>query len=118
MEATDSIWTVFLFHFCVNGFSVVSLYLLNALPDGMMDVVLESSTEVTNNQLLITISFYVLLAIICTPLAGCVLTWMGKNEGRVEAIKLIWSSRKIKENRYFTIILFLAVFLCVIMMLV
>ena len=112
MEATDSIWPAFLVHFCVNGFSVVSMYSLEWLGDSFNQVLEEASTAYTQQDILLMISMYFLIAVVCTPLAGCVLVWIAGNEGRSEALKALWDSRKTRKVKLVTIPLIIALFIC------
>lgn len=112
MEATDSIWTSFLVHFCVNGFSVVSMYALTLVEDNLNQVLEEANAAYTQQEMLLLICAYFLFAVICTPLAGCVLVWIAGNEGRSEELKALWGSRKIKKVKLVTLPLIIALGIC------
>lgn len=112
MEATDSIWPAFLVHFCINGFSAVMMFGMSLMEDNMAEMVEAASQSYTQNEVFMVISLYLLLAVICTPLAGCVLVWIAGNEGRQAALKDLIDSRKIKKVRLITLPLIIALVGC------
>ena len=112
IEATDSLWTTFLFHFGVNAASVVTMYAMQLLPEGFYENLMEASTEYAASELLPSVCMYVLLAVVCTPLAMCALAWMAGREGRLAQLKNVWPGRKFPSGRMITVPLILAVFLC------
>ncbi len=112
MEATDSIWPSFLIHLCVNGFSTVVTYAMSLVEEDMTQLLEEAAVSTTQEDLLLVMSMYFLLAVICTPLAGCVLAWIARNEGRQGALKALLDSRKEKKVRLITLPLVIAVAAC------
>lgn len=112
MEATDSIWPSFLVHLCVNGFSTVVTYVMSLVEGDMTQLLEEASAATTSEDMLLVMSLYFLLAVICTPLAGCVLVWIAGNEGRPDALKALVDSRKIKKVKLITIPLLIAIVIC------
>lgn len=114
MEATDSIWPSFLIHMCINGFSAVMTQLMKLMGD--MPAMLEEAEATTREDMLLIMSLYFLLAVICTPLAGCVLAWIAGNEGRKGALKALFDSRKEKGTKLVTIPLVVAVVVCLLYM--
>lgn len=112
MEATDSIWPSFLIHLCVNGFSTVVTYAMSLGQEDMTQLLEEAAVSATQEDLLLVMSMYFLLAVICTPLAGCVLAWIARNEGRQGALKALLDSRKEKKVRLITLPLVIAVAAC------
>ena len=117
MEATDSIWPVFIVHFCVNAFSVCTMFLMNAISAEYMELMAETASEVTTpEQMLLVICVYFVLAIMFTPLAICVLVWIAHHEGRIANLKGVWASRKIKGDNPFDVPLILGIIICVVQM--
>lgn len=112
MEATDSIWPSFLIHFCINGFSAVATYALSQIEGDMTRLIEETGAATTQNDMLLVVSMYFLLAVICTPLAGCVLVWIAGNEGRQGALKALWDSRREKGGKLITLPIILAILIC------
>lgn len=117
MEATDSIWPGFIMHMCINGFSVVVMFVLNALPTQTMELAMAEATY-TSQELLLIISVYLVLAVVCTPLALCVLAWIAGHEGRREALAAILPNRKSSHTRLLTIPLIIGVVICFAMMII
>ncbi len=99
MEATDSIWPSVLVHFCVNAFSVVMMYGMQLVEGNVAEIMEDSSQSLGQYEVLMVISLYLLLAVICTPLAGCVLAWIAGNEGRQSAMKQLLEGRTIKKEK-------------------
>ncbi|MBQ9142551.1 MAG: CPBP family intramembrane metalloprotease [Lachnospiraceae bacterium] len=112
MEATDSIWPSFLIHMCINGFSVVVTYAMSLVEEDMVLALEEAAAATGTEDMLLTMSLYFLLAVICTPLAGCVLVWIAGNEGRQGALKELFDRRKEKKEKLITIPLVIAVVMC------
>jgi len=117
MEATDSIWPVFIVHFCVNAFSVCTMFLMNAISAEYMELVAETANEATSpEQMLLVICVYGVLAVMFTPLAICVLVGIAHHEGRVVNLKNVWASRKIKGESPFDAPLLLGIIICIVQM--
>lgn len=116
MEATDSIWPSFLIHFCINGFSAVATHIMSLIEGDMTALLEGASAAMTTEDLLLIMSLYFLLAVVCTPLAGCVLVWIAGNEGRQCALGTLWDSRKLKKVKLITIPLVPAIAICLISM--
>lgn len=117
MEATDSIWPVFIVHFLVNAFSVCTMFLMNAVSEGYMELVAETANETTSpEQMLLAICVYFVLAVMFTPLAICVLVWIANHEGRIDSLKSVWASRKVKGENPFDVPLILGIIICFVQM--
>ncbi len=115
MEATDSIWPSFIMHMCINGFSTSMMYLMNALPAEVMDMAM-SEAAYSTQELILTISLYLVLAVICTPLAFCVLAWIAGHEGHKETLSAILPNRRSSHSKLFSIPLICGVVICFAMM--
>ena len=85
LEATDCIVTTMLFHFIYNSQSCCLMYLAEAMMPGYYAEV--ANAAVSQEELYMMISVYVVIAAICTPLAICLLYKIAKNENRVEQLK-------------------------------
>lgn len=116
MEATDSIWPSFIMHMAINGFAVVSMYLLNGTAGGAMEMAAEAA--LTTQDLLLVISVYLVLAVVCTPLALCVLVWIAGHENRKEALGAVLPGRKSSHFKLVTIPLLLGILICLGMMII
>ncbi len=117
MEATDSIWPGFIMHMSINGSSVVLMYLMNAMPREALEMA-EAEAALGTEELLLVVSVYLVLAVICTPLALCVLAWIAGHENRKEALAAVLPKRKSSHSRLMTIPLALGVLICVGMMII
>ena len=116
MEATDSIWPSFLIHMCINGFSTVVTQLMGLVEEDMSGLMEEAAVTTASEDMLLVMSLYFLLAVVCTPLAGCVLAWIAGNEGRQGALKALLDSRKEKGAKLVTVPLVIATTICLIYM--
>ena len=96
-EATNSIWTTMLFHFIYNAQSCCLMFLVEAIMPGYYE---EAASAVMNQeQLLMTISVYLIIAAITTPLAFCMLYKIAKNEGRtVQLLECLPKKQQGKER--------------------
>lgn len=116
MEATDSLWSVFLFHFLINATNVGTMFLMKRMPAELLEKSIEQAAQFSNTEMLLSVSVYLLLAVVATPLAGCVLVWIARREGRLERVKYIWESRRNAKKGYFNIFLIISVVFCLIYM--
>lgn len=107
VEATGSLWSSVIAHMLFNVPSVFTIYLQ---PEESAEMVL------TNEDLLMVIGPYMIAAVVCTALAGCVLVWLAKNENREEYFGSIWDRRKEKKEKLVSVPLIIAVVLCLILM--
>ena len=117
MEATDSIWPSFIMHMCINGFSVVVMFLMNTLPQGTMEVAMSEVTY-SAQDLFLVISVYLVLAVVCTPLALCVLAWIAGHENRKEALSAILPNRKSSHAKLLTMPMIIGAVVCFVMMII
>lgn len=103
-EATGSMWGPILFHVIFNSHSVVMMYVSKALYG---DSEMEAALSMTRDNL-IGVSVLGVIAVGATALAGCVLVYIARSEGRLEEIKGIWKNRKEGKERLVSIPLLLA----------
>lgn len=104
-EATGSTTTSFIVHMLFNGQSVCLMYLSNWLdPEALMEEAAYGTEE-----LMFVIAFYLLLTVVCTSIAFCVLTWMAENEGRHNFLRTVWASRKNRAEGLWSVCLVLGV---------
>lgn len=121
VEVTGSIWSSIIFHITVNARSVVMLFLADGMGKWAQGVTngMELSEEllenagatVTNSQLGAMLCLELLIAVVCLPIAGCILAWIAKREGGLDKLKSLWSERK--TGRVFSIPVILAIIICV-----
>lgn len=114
VEASGSMLPAFIAHFCVNGLSTVLIFALDGMTSGEMEELMEAAESSLNGQeLLLVICVYVLIATLCTPLAGCVLAWIAGREGHREDLRQLWRSRRAKGGRLMSVPLALGMLICV-----
>lgn len=113
-EATGSTITSFIIHLIFNGQSVCLLYLSDKLaPDTLVE---EMEMSYGSSEMALIIAFYLLLAVVCTSIAFCVLTWMASNEGKQNFLRTVWASRKNRGEKMWSVCLIIAVSLALIYM--
>ncbi len=117
-KATGSLWATILFHVVFNGYNVVLMYLQPYLTQAQADNVTEMTAVEYRDVLLLGVSVYMVIALITTALAGCVLAWIAGNEGRKEKLRDIWRKRKEGRGKVFRISFVLALSLYLGMMVV
>lgn len=93
MEATGSLFAPILVHVIFNARSVIMMYVY----DRFLPEMAEAQAVYTVDEMIPVISVYMILAVICTALAGCVLVWLCRNQGRSGYIQ--WLFRERKEGR-------------------
>lgn len=117
VEATGSLWSSVIMHVVFNAQSVIAMYFYQRF---YPKVWLEQTQAVTtNDDMIAAISVYLVIAVITTSLAVCVLVWLCKNQGREEYIRWLWRERKSgrKKGRLVSAPLIIAVILCLAYML-
>lgn len=86
IEATGSIWSSVIVHFCINGTSVMMQYATQEA----------AGNEVTADKtvLLMAIAVWAVIAAVTTVIAVLLYYAIAKNEGKVQNVKEIWSGKK------------------------
>ena len=92
MEATGSLLAPMLMHMIFNAQSVVLMYVYSSFFPWLLEEQAQAATG--PRELLPAIGVYLVLAVVCTALAGCVLAWLCGNEGRGEYVRWLWQERK------------------------
>ncbi len=80
MEATNSVFPTMLFHFVYNAQSCCGMFLIEAMMPGYYQDA--ANMMMTQEELFVAISVYLVVAAIFTPLAICMLYKIAKNENR------------------------------------
>lgn len=106
-EATGSTVTSFIMHLIFNGQSVCMMYISSRLDPELFAQELEMTY--TTQELLLIIAIYLLLAVVCTSIAFCVLTWMASNEGKQNFLRTVWASRKNHREKLWSVCLVIGV---------
>ena len=102
-EATGSTVTSFIMHLIFNGQSVCLMYLSDRLDPELLAEELE--TTFTSQEMALVIAVYLLLAVVCTSIAFCVVTWMASNEGKQNFLRTVWASRKNHREKLWSVCL-------------
>lgn len=113
MEATGSLLAPVLMHMIFNAQSVVLIYVYNRFFPWILE---EQAQQIMGVQeLLPTICIYLVLALICTALAGCVLVWLVRNQGREEYIRWLLNEGKTggRKGRLVSAPLIVGIVICV-----
>jgi len=108
-KATGSLWTTILFHVVFNGYNVGLLYLQPYLTKATAETEEVVTAAEYRDVLLMGTSVYMVIALVTTALAGCVLAWIAGNEGRKEELKDLWRKRKEGKGKILRIPFLLAV---------
>lgn len=105
-EAAGSTLAPLIVHVIFNGQSVCLMY----LEDKLFPELLEEGTETfAEGELVMVIAIYLLLAVVCTAIAFCVVTWIASNEGKQNFLRTIWASRKNCGGRLWSVCLIIGV---------
>ena len=115
VEATGSIFSSVLFHVLVNASNAVMMIVSDSV---VSDEMMANADEiVTTATLLNMIAVYLVLAVIGTTIAICLLVWMSKNEGRQPLLIKAWEDRKVKEGKVISIPFIIGVVISILFML-
>lgn len=115
VEATGSLWSSVIVHMAFNAQPVCMMYLVELFNPGYYSGG-NAGEALTNEDLLAAIGPYLVMAVIATSLAVCLLVRIAKNENRAEHFRNIWTCRKANIKRIVSIPLVIAIILCFIYM--
>lgn len=91
VEAAGSLWASVLCHMFFNSSQVVLMYVSKAfLGSAYAEAVSEAAGELTSADLQAALAVYLVIAAVATPIAGCCVAWIVKNEGRQEAVQALF----------------------------
>lgn len=94
VEAAGSLWASVFCHMFFNSFQVVLMYVSGSILDSVYgQAVNEAAEQLTARELLAVLSVYLVIAAVTTPIAGCVVVWIAKNEGRQAAFGALFHRR-------------------------
>ena len=101
VEATGSIFSSILFHVLVNSSNAIMMIISDSVLNAE---VMDNAREiVTMGTLLNMMGVYLVLAVIGTTIAICLLVWMSKNEGREMFLTKAWTDRKQKTGKIISV---------------
>lgn len=116
IECTGSIFASVVFHATINTTSVVAAFAEGAIGKNSADI--QNATEAMSNLtykeiLCIGISVYMVIALIATALAGCLIYVIARNEKRTAHMEALGEICKIKKKeKLFSVPLWIAMGLC------
>ncbi|MCR5716144.1 MAG: CPBP family intramembrane metalloprotease [Lachnospiraceae bacterium] len=115
-EATGSVWMTFLAHMIFNGENVAILF----LEEKFFPEVYEQAQEMafTQQDLLMTIGVYMIIALVGTTLAFLLVNKIAKDEQRYDFLSVVWGTRHNHAEKMVTWPLVMAIILCVAYMIV
>lgn len=102
VEASGSLWASVFCHMFFNSCQVVLMYASGSILESVYgQAVNEAAEQLSRQELLAALSVYLIIAAVMTPIAGCVIVWIAKNEGRQDAFKELFCgrSRRPEERR-------------------
>lgn len=115
VEATGSIFSSILFHVLVNSTNALMMIVSNSV---ISDEMMENAQEIVNTATLLNMmGVYLVMAVIGTVIAICLLVWMSKNEGREQFLKQAWDDRKVKSQKVISVPLIIGVVISILFML-
>lgn len=93
VEAAGSLWASVFCHMFFNSVEVVLMYVSDRLTDSIYEQTAVAA-ELTTQQLLAALAFYLIIAAVTTPIAGCIVVWIAKNEGRQQPFSALFFRQK------------------------
>lgn len=120
IECTGSILSSMLFHATINTTSVVTAYVEGTIGQNSMDI--QNTTEAMMNlsykeMLCVAIFIYMIIAVVTTAIAGCLIYVVARNEKRTEHMQALGQICKIKNNtKLFSIPLWIGMAICMVYM--
>ena len=116
IECTGSIFASMIFHATINTTSMLAAFAQGAIGKDSADI--QNATEAMSNltykeTLCIGISVYMVIALIATALAGCLIYVIARNEKRTAHMEALGEICKIKKKeKLFSVPLWIAMGLC------
>ncbi len=91
VEAAGSLWASVFCHMFFNSCQVVLMYVSEGILDSIYgQAVNEAAEQLSTQDLLVALSVYLVIAAVTTPIAGCVIVWIAKNEGQQEKFRALF----------------------------
>ena len=82
------------------------------------DEVMENAEAIVKTSILLNMmGVYLVLAVVGTIIAICLLVWMSKNEGREPFLKQAWEDRRVKSGKIISIPFIIGVIISILFML-
>lgn len=90
VEAAGSLWASVFCHMFFNSCQVVLMYASESILNSVYGQTVNASEQISTQELLAVLSVYLVIAAVTTPIAGCVIVWIAKNEGRQETFRALF----------------------------
>ncbi len=111
MDATDSIWPTFLGHAIINAKSVCAMFIEEHFYGDIYEQLLNE--PIKDEQLYMLIGVYAVISVVTTCVAGVVLVWIAKNEGRENPFRRLFAGRSEKGVTIVTPSLIIGLFIAI-----
>lgn len=98
VEAAGSLWASVFCHMFFNSLEVGLMYVSNHLLSSVYGQTVSEAADFSAQDLLAALSVYLIIAFVTTPIAGCIIVWIAKNEGRQQAFASLFIRRRIGQN--------------------
>lgn len=98
VEATGSLWASVFCHMFFNSCQVVLMYVSESLAESIYGQAVNEAANLSSQELLAALSVYLVIAAVTTPILGCVIVWIAKNEGRQEVLRRLFSRRSARNT--------------------
>jgi len=113
VEAAGSLWASVFCHMFFNSCQVVLMYASESILNSVYgQAVNEAAEQMSTQDLLAALSVYLVIAAVTTPIAGCVIVWIAKNEGRQADFQALFGRREGKRDYLLSVPLIIAMVLC------
>lgn len=98
VEAAGSLWASVFCHMFFNSIEVGLMYVSRRLLGSSYGrAVSETAAELSKQDLLAALSVYLIIAAVTTPIVGCIVVWIAKNEGRQQAFASLFIKKRIRQ---------------------
>lgn len=99
VEAAGSLWASVFCHMFFNSIEVCLMYLSNRLMSSSYgQMASETAAELSTQDLLAVLSVYLIIAAVTTPIVGCIIVWIARNEGRQKPFASLFSGRRSRQK--------------------
>lgn len=110
VEATGSIWSSFLMHFLINGFSVGTMITENMQTPGILEQAKEEA--MTPESLVAMLPSLAIATVVGLAIALCLLVKMAEMQGRYRFLSVVMSTRKNHAENITTVPYVLTILIC------
>ena len=97
-EAAGSIWPAIMVHFIINARSVIEMFVTEHFNNGFFEEYLENE-DFLSESMYPVIPIYAVISVFCIIIAGAIISWIAKNEGRYNPLRLILANREYERTR-------------------